>query len=407
MNRFKQFRWQGIDHLRQKQRGEIVAANVDEARQALFRQGLRQIRLQPNWQWSSKPQQAEISELAMQLAVLLQAALPLKNSLELMRQHCTNVALYQWLDGLIADLERGLRFSQALDNQARYFTYQERQLIKAGEMSGKLAQVCQQIARHKGRALALQRKLQKILLYPLLVLAVSLILTLLLLIFIVPQFAQLYVGHNAALPAFTALLMYLSDGLRQYVIQFLLLAVLSVLFLRLRLNSSRRLHLWKNRLLASMPVLGEIIRLSRLVAFSRSLHLMLQAGVPLNQALQSFLPKIQSWQVNNRPEGDPVLTAEVDYMLQRINRGYAFSQSLGCRLFPPQARQMLRIGEQSGNLTMMLQHIAENYQQRLDHRIDLLSQMLEPLLMVIIGGLIGMIMLGMYLPIFNMGAVLQ
>ncbi len=407
MNKFKRFRWRGIDQLQQKQRGEIVAESADEARQVLFRQGLHQLRLQPDWQWPRAPQHAEITDLTMQLAVLLQAALPLQSCLEILRRHCTNVVLYQWLDLLIADIERGLSLSQALDHQAVYFTYQERQLIKAGEITGRLSNVCEQIAQHKARALALQRKVQKMLLYPLLVLAVSLILTLLLLIFIVPQFAQMYVGHNASLPTFTALLINLSDGLRQYIIQFALLSALLVAFIRLRLQSSRRLNCCKNWLLAHTPILGEIIRLSRLVAFCRSLRLMMHAGVPLDQALQSFLPKVQSWQVRAPYDGDPVLIAEVEYMLQRVRQGYAFSHSIGSVLFPPQARQMLQIGEQSGNLTMMLQHIAEHYQQRLDHRIDLLSQLLEPLLMLIIGGLIGMIMLGMYLPIFTIGALIE
>ena len=134
---------------------------------------------------------------------------------------------------------------------------------------------------------------------------------------------------------------------------------------------------------------------------------MLQAGIPLNQALQSFLPKQQSWQTKPQLQGDLVLITEVQSALHWIQQGYPFSASVSGHIFPPAAQQMLQVGEQSGQLPKMLQFIANDHQQQLDHQIDLLSQMLEPLLMVIIGGLIGLIMLGMYLPIFNMGSLVQ
>ena len=134
---------------------------------------------------------------------------------------------------------------------------------------------------------------------------------------------------------------------------------------------------------------------------------MLQAGVPLTQALESFLPRTPTWQTNKTLVSDAVLDKEVRSILQWVSQGYAFSDSVSSGLFPIDAQQMLQIGEKSGKLAPMLQHIAENYQEKLNHQIDLLSQMLEPLMMVIIGSLIGVIMMGMYLPIFNMGSVIQ
>ena len=141
--------------------------------------------------------------------------------------------------------------------------------------------------------------------------------------------------------------------------------------------------------------------------FSQSLQIMLQAGVPLNQVLESFLPRTQTWQTKKTLVNDIVLDKEVRSILQWVSQGYAFSNSVSSDLFPMEAQQMLQIGEQSGKLALMLEHIAENYQEKLNHQIDLLSQMLEPLMMVIIGSLIGIIMMGMYLPIFNMGAIIQ
>lgn len=412
MRKLKLFNWHGVNRLQQKQKGTIVAESAVMAQQQLMSRGLQHIKLQQNWQLNSKPKNAEVYALLSQLATLLQAAVPLKNSLQILLQHCTNIALNSWLRQLLKDIESGLAFSQALEKQNvekqnQYLTYQDRQLIKVGEMTGKLPTVCHEIAQHKQQALALQRKIRKILLYPVLVLGISLILTALLLLFIVPQFAAMYDNSSAQLPTFTKVLLTLSQGLQDYWLHLLICITLTILFIRARLKHSPWFNRQKIRLINAMPVLNRIVQLSRLVGFSRSLFLMLQAGVPLNQALQSFLPQNPSWQRSPNVQGDWLLIEEVQFILHWLQQGYAFSASVSGHIFPLAAQQMLQVGEQSGQLPKMLQFIANDHQQQLDYQIDLLSQMLEPLLMVIIGGLIGLIMLGMYLPIFNMGALVQ
>ena len=412
MRKLKLFNWRGINRLQQKQKGTIVAESAVIAQQQLMSRGLQHIKLQQNWQLNSKPKNAEVCALLSQLATLLQAAVPLKNSLQILLQHCTNIALNSWLRQLLKDIESGLAFSQALEKQHlgkqhAYLTYQDRQLIRVGEMTGKLPTVCHEIAQHKQQALALQRKIRKILLYPVLVLGISLILTALLLLFIVPQFAEMYDNSSAPLPTFTQVLLTLSQGLQDYWLPLLICMTLTILFIRARLKYSPWFNRQKIRLINATPVLNRIVQLSRLVGFSRSLFLMLQAGVPLNQALQSFLPQHPSWQRSPNVHGDWLLIEEVQSILHWLQQGYAFSASVSGHIFPLAAQQMLQVGEQSGQLPKMLQFIANDHQQQLDYQIDLLSQMLEPLLMVIIGGLIGLIMLGMYLPIFNMGALVQ
>ena len=412
MRKLKLFNWRGINRLQQKQKGTILAESAVIAQQQLMSRGLQQIKLQQNWQLNSKPKNAEVCALLSQLATLLQAAVPLKNSLEILLQHCTNIALNSWLRQLLKDIESGLAFSQALEKQHlgkqhAYLTYQDRQLIRVGEMTGKLPTVCHEIAQHKQQALALQRKIRKILLYPVLVLGISLILTALLLLFIVPQVAEMYDNSSAPLPTFTQVLLTLSQGLQDYWLPLLICMTLTILFIRARLKYSPWFNRQKIRLINATPVLNRIVQLSRLVGFSRSLFLMLQAGVPLNQALQSFLPQHPSWQRSPNVQGDWLLIEEVQSILHWLQQGYAFSASVSGHIFPLAAQQMLQVGEQSGQLPKMLQFIANDHQQQLDYQIDLLSQMLEPLLMVIIGGLIGLIMLGMYLPIFNMGALVQ
>ncbi|MFZ7109290.1 type II secretion system F family protein [Avibacterium avium] len=403
----KLFNWQATNFLQQKQQGMIVAENIEMARQALFQRQLQNIKLQRNWQFPRKPKANELYELINQLALLLKSAVPIKQSLQLLLQNCTVISLNLWLGRLIEDLESGLSFSQGIEKQGKYFSQQEQQLIQVGEMTGKLAQVCEQIAQYRQQSLILQRKIQKILLYPMLVLGISVLLTLLLLIFIVPQFAEMYGNNNASLPAFTAFLLHLSEGLQQHLWQLALLFILVLLFIRFRLKRSAKLIKWKNRCINKMPIFGRITQLARLIRFSQALALMLRSGVPLNMALQSFLPKQQSWQVEKSDVADPVLNQAVETALYWLNQGYKLSDSVASDFFPMTAQQMLKIGEESGQVAQMLQHIADKYQQDLNHQVDLLSQLLEPLLMVIIGGLIGAVLLGMYLPIFNMGSMIQ
>lgn len=407
MQKLKRFYWVARDRFQQKQKGFIVAESKEIATLELLQRGLQQIKLQQHWQLNNKPSYAEICDLLNQLSVLLKSAIPLKQSLHILWKNCTNIVLNQWIKQLIQDLEAGLAFSQALEKQGKFLNFQERQLIKIGEITGKLSQVCEQIAQHKQQSLSLQRKIQKILLYPVMVLAISLVLTLLLLIFIVPQFAEMYGDNQEKLPVFTALLLNLSSGLQQYILHFFLLLFLIVFLIRQRLKHSLWLNQQKHKLIAHIPVINQIVQLSRLIGFCRSLFLMLHSGIPLNQALGSFLPQKTIWQKNTSVQGDLVLMEEVKGILSGLEQGHSLSRSISSRLFPIQVQQMLEIGEQSGKLASMLQHIADSQQQQLDHRIDLLSQMLEPLLMVIIGGLIGLIMLGMYLPIFNMGQLIQ
>lgn len=403
----KLFYYRARNTLEQLQKGSIIADSIRAAEFQLMNRGLTNIKLQQNWQFNNKPKNAEISALLNQLAILLQSAISLKNSLQILQQNCTQLALNEWVEQLLQSIESGLSFSQSIERQGKFLTRQEIQLIQVGEMTGKLALVCGKIASHRNRSLALQRKLQKIMLYPSMVLGISLSLTLMLLLFIVPQFAEMYQSNNSELPTLTRVLLTMSNFLREELYILLLLSLFLGLFYHLKFKQSPHFKQQKARIIALTPIFGKIQQLSRLVNFSQNLHIMLQAGVPLNQALNSFLPRAKSWQIKSPLTSDAVLDGEVRSILQWVSQGYAFSDSISSRLFPMEAQQMLQIGEKSGKLALMLQHIAENYQEKLNHQIDLLSQMLEPLMMVIIGGLIGIIMMGMYLPIFNMGSVVQ
>lgn len=403
----KCYDWQAIDRFKQKQRGKIVVETAEIARRQLFSRGFQQIKLQRNWQLPFNPNAQEISAFLQQLALLLQSSVTLKDSLQIILTNCNHILLNQWIREILQHIKSGLPFSQALAHLPKLLRYQERQLIQIGEVSGKLADVCRQLAEHRSQQLKLQQKLQKILLYPMMILGISVILTVLLLLFIVPQFAEMYSGNQAELPFFTQILLNLSHILSDYFWLLLLLTLSLIYLIKRQLQRSLKMQKIKTALLEKIPILNNIIRLSRLVGFCRSLHLMLISGVPLQQALTSFLPTIQDRKSEEEIQRDWLLNEQINIMLKGLQQGYTFSDTVSTTLFPDEAQQMLQIGEKSGNLAEILLHISNNYRQQLEHKIDLLSQMLEPLLMIIIGGLIGLIMLGMYLPIFNMGSVIQ
>lgn len=405
--KLKCYQWKAKDRFLQWQKGKMIAENAESARQNLLARGFQQIKLQQNWQFPFPPKSKEIATFLTQFAVLLQSSVPLKDSLQIILKNHQHIVLNQWIRKLLMQIESGFSFSQALESTPNLLNYQERQLIKMGEISGKLAEVCKQLATAKQQQLKLQQKLQKILLYPVMVLGISLILTVLLLLFIVPQFAQMYDNNQASLPFFTQFLMNLSALLSAYFWQGVILLSSIFYLLKRRLKQSLRLQRIKASLTAKIPVLSDIIQISRLVGFCQNLRLMLHSGIPLNQALQSFLPQQSTWQKKAELQGDIVLNTQIALILESIQQGRQLSDSVSATLFPDDARQMLQIGESSGRLGEMLGYIGDNYQQQLDHKIDLLSQMLEPLLMLIIGAIIGLIMLGMYMPIFNMGSVIQ
>ncbi|AWX13889.1 type II secretion system protein F [Mergibacter septicus] len=405
-----EYRWRAIDQFQLKQQGKIIAESAQQAKERLLQQALSDIRLQRNWQFKRNPDLQESYDFLQQFALLLQAGVPLAQTLYLLRENCQQLCLYQWLGEWLEGLELGLAFSATLQTKHRIFSLQERQLLRSGEVSGQLAQIIQQLALAKAQQASLQQKIQKILFYPLVVLSISLLLTLALLWFIVPQFADLYQNQQANLPALTAFLLLLSNMLHQHFISLLCGISATVWLMRILYQKSIWLQQILLRIVLLIPLIRTLYTQTKLVNFTAGLALMLQAGITLPQALRTFLPhhfspKKTVIQRQQQASINP-LDAEIERCLQGLEQGYSFSQSLSYNLFPQQAKQMLALGEKSGNLVEMLQHISRQYQQKLAYQIDLLSQLLEPLLMLVIGGLIGMVMAGMYLPIFNLGSTL-
>lgn len=398
--RWYSFRWKGLNKFQEKEQGEIIARTKEYAQKDLLQRGFTQLLIQRNWKLNTAPTTHDLSQFFSQLGMLLKATIPMKTALQIILQDCTQLGLYPWISALIASLNQGYSLSYALLKENKYLTPQELSLIKIGEKTGKMSYLLEQIANHQKRRVALHRKVQKIMLYPSVVLGISLILTLLLLIFIVPQFSQMYKEHQQTLPIFTQFLLILSQFIRTQGIYLGIVIASIAIFIKYFYPQiiTRLLYLFRYY----APFFKNFNTLNRQYYIAQNLGLMLNAGIPLEEALSCFIQPS-----NKFHKADPLLQISISKTHRFLLQGYTFSMAVSSYLFSPQAKKMLQLGEQTGTLPIMLEKIAEDTQEKLNHQIDLLSQLIEPLLMLVIGGLIGLIMLGMYLPIFNMGSLIQ
>ncbi|EFX91618.1 bacterial type II secretion system domain protein F [Actinobacillus ureae ATCC 25976] len=389
-----EFHWKAKNRFQQKQSGILLAQNHAEAEQKLLAKGYQYIHIQRNFTFSRQPKADEVTQFLAQLALLINASIPFKQALMMQQENCTNIKLYQWLLALNASISSGYSFSASLAKLNLYLSKQEIQLIRMGEQSGKLGVVLENIAKTRNQADKLAKKVRKITFYPLIVLVISCVLTLGLLVFIVPQFADLYMDKAQNLPWLTSLLFSLSAFLRQNGI---FLCCGSIVVMGVLLCFAKKfgnLTACQMHLLSYIPYFNQVIRYTRIIFFTQNLALMLSAHLHLEVALKAFLSEKMH---------DRLLQEQVRLTLSLLQQGYKFSEGLNPAVFTPQMVQMITIGEKSANLAVMCTQISDIYQLKLDYQIDLLSQLLEPILMLLMGIIIGTVLIGLYLPIFDLG----
>lgn len=395
MFKISEFYWQGVNRFQQKHKGKQLARSRAELENWLQGKGYQQIKISRNILFPQSPKTEEVNQCLSQLALLINSLIPLKQALAMILQNCRNIKLYLWLDELIQLIENGYTFSQSLEKLAQYISPQEIQLIKMGEHSGKFGATLKNLAESRIKSEKLAKKIKKILFYPIIVLTISLSLAIGLLIFIVPQFAELYGSKAKTLPLITDILFSLSQFLNQQT-EFLIGLPLAVIFFLFFAKTQKIFSKLKLQLLSKMPIFNSIIQQSRIIFFCQNTSLMLKAHLPLNMVLRSFL---------SEKNDDPILQKEIQFMLNLLEQGHRFSDSINPTIFGAEVVQMVEIGENSGNLATMCGYIGDIYQQKLDDKIEILSQLLEPILMLLMGIIVGTIIIGLYLPIFDMGAM--
>ncbi|WKS98903.1 type II secretion system F family protein [Gallibacterium salpingitidis] len=397
------YRWRGKDRFQNRVTGNIIADNAQQARQRLYQQGINVLSLSRNWQLLPRITLVQQAEFFLQFSLLLKAEIPLKQALQMLQAHCHNEKLYQLLTHCLHQLNIGLPLSTALQTEQQFLSNYEWQLLYSGERSGQLSAVIQQLAESKKRQAALQQQIKKIIFYPVMMLSISLLLTIFLLLFIVPTFADLYSQQQQSLPWLTQFLLTISQFLQHYLIY---LCIVMPLLCFGMYQCYLRLAIVKNtllRVLCLIPSINKIFLTIQSIQFFSILSTMLQAGITLQQSLNSFFPQSTNFAASYNHS---LLAKEARQCLQALQQGLPFSNGLSYRFISQQTRQMIIIGEQSGKLTHILCHLTEHNQQQLSAQIELAAKLLEPLLMLIIGSIIGIIIMGMYLPIFNLGNVI-
>lgn len=392
------FHWHGKNKQEQIVSGEIVALSVNLAMARLEKRGIRisSIHKKRNIYFQKNISSLDIILFFRQLSTLIYAGISISTALQIMGQNSEHVRLLKMTSSIKEDIAAGNGLAHAMLKFPAYFDAMTCQLILAGEKSGTLDSMLEQISYHKERLYSLKNKIKQALFYPIFILLVAILVTVIMLIFVVPRFTDLFQNMHAELPKFTLYVIHLANFLKKDWpgIFILLIAASGGLYFGKR---DTRVKLFLDSCLLKLPIIGTSLQKFILSRWARSLTTLFGAGIPMTEALKIL--------VNST--GNLLYKNAIDRLYLDIFAGKQmhFAMQNG-KLFPPMMIQLIEIGEESGSLEKMLTKIADFYESDLDHLMGHLSRLLEPLIMIILGVVIGGLVIAMYLPIFKLGAVI-
>jgi type IV pilus assembly protein PilC len=394
------FLWEGKDRKGNRIKGRGLAKTEMEMRADLRRQGIAATRVRKEsklFKSEGKVTAEDIAIFARQLATMLTAGIPMVQAFEIIGVGHDKPAVQKLVLSIKSDIETGNALNQALAKHPLYFDDLFVNLVEAGEHAGALETVLEKIASYKEKTEALKKKIKKALYYPAAVLAVAVIVTVILLIFVIPQFESLFQGFGADLPAFTQFVVGMSRWMQAKGWLLLIVVVGVVITFTYFYKRSRPMRQFIDRMSLQIPVIGPILKKAAIARFSRTLATMFGAGVPLVEAMKSVAGAT----------GNIVYQDAVLRMRDEISTGMRMQRAMeNTGLFPNMVVQMIAVGEESGSLDEMAAKVADFYEDDVDAAVDSLSSLLEPLIMVILGVLVGGLVIAMYLPIFKLGAVI-
>ncbi|HEY6824595.1 MAG TPA: type II secretion system F family protein [Steroidobacteraceae bacterium] len=392
------FAWEGRDKRGARIKGRSLAPDEQTLRAELRRQGVApsKIRKQRQGRKGGKVNPGDIAVFSRQLATMLAAGIPLVQAFEIVGAGHEKPAMQKLILDVKADIEGGTSLHEALAKHPLYFDDLYVNLVEAGEQAGALESLLDKIATYKEKTESLKKKVKKALFYPAAVLVVAVIVTIVLLVFVIPQFESLYKGFGANLPAFTQFVIHISqivqhDGL------FMAMVVGGIgwAFFYFK-KRSRALREFLDRLILKLPIIGPIMNKAAIARYARTLSTMFAAGVPLVEALDSVAGAT----------GNIVYENAVIKMRDEVSTGQRLQRAMeNTALFPNMVNQMIAVGEESGSLDEMSGKVASFYEAEVDNAVDAMSSLLEPLIMLILGVLVGGLVIAMYLPIFKLASV--
>ena len=400
------FVWEGTDKKGARKKGEVSGANMSMAKADLRRQGINPIKVSKKAKplfgsggpRGKKITPKDIALFSRQLATMMSSGVPLVQSFEIMAKGHENPNMRNLINAIRTDIEGGATLTEALKKHPRNFDDLTCNLVNAGEQAGILESLLNKIATYKEKTEALKSKIKKALFYPTAVIVVAFIITAILLIFVIPQFEDLFSGFGADLPALTQFVVNLSEFFQAYwFVIFAGIGLIGFLYTQIH-RRSLAVRDAVDKLSLKLPVIGEILTKAALARFARTLATMFAAGVPLVEAMSSVAGAV----------GNAKYRDAITQMRDDVASGTSVTAAMEqVNVFPNMVVQMASIGEEAGSLDMMLGKVADFYEQEVDDAVDALSSLLEPIIMAVLGVLVGGLVIAMYLPIFQMGSVMM
>ena len=394
------FSWEGTDRKGAKIKGESSGVNPALVKAQLRKQGINPLKVrkkaQPLFGAGKKIKPMDIAIFTRQMATMMKAGVPLLTSFDIINEGFENPNMRKLVEELKLDVAAGNSFASALRKRPLYFDDLYCNLVDSGEQSGALETLLDRVATYKEKTEALKSKIKKAMNYPIAVIVVALIVSAILLIKVVPQFEQVFSSFGAELPAFTLLVVGLSEFLQEWWLLVLLGVGASIFSLSESHKRFEKFRNWVDRVILKAPIVGKIVYMSSVARFSRTLATTFAAGVPLVDALDSV----------SGATGNVVFRTAVNKVKQDVSTGMQLNFSMrSTGVFPSLALQMTAIGEESGALDEMLDKVATYYETEVDNMVDGLTALMEPMIMAVLGVLVGGLVIAMYLPIFQLGQV--
>ena len=392
------FSWQGTDRKGKRVKGEMRATGDTFVRATLRRQGINvsKVSKQSSFGKRGKVTDKDVTLFTRQLATMMKAGVPLLQSFDIVGKGHDNPAVAKLLSDIKADVETGSSLSQAFRKYPLYFDALFCNLIGAGEQAGILDALLDRLATYKEKILAIKGKIKSALFYPISIIVVAFVITAVIMIFVIPAFKELFSSFGADLPAPTLVVMAISDFFVAYWWAIFGAIGGSIWFFFYTWKRSVKMQSTMDRLLLKVPLFGALIRKATVARFARTLSTMFAAGVPLVEALDSVAGAC----------GNRVYYDATKKVQSEISTGTSLTAAMqNAEVFPNMVLQMVAIGEESGALDSMLSKVADFFEAEVDDAVDALSSLMEPIIMVVLGTLIGGLVIAMYLPIFKMGQV--
>ncbi|MBT6352886.1 MAG: type II secretion system F family protein [Halieaceae bacterium] len=396
------FVWSGTDRNGRKSAGELLAASAAIARVQLRKQGVTTKILKrkpkPLFSLGGKPiKAADIAIFTRQLATMMKAGVPMVQAFDIVAEGTDHEKMRELTTTIRTDVASGTGLAATLAKHPMYFDDLFCALVASGENSGTLEVMLDRVATYKEKTEALKAKIKKALTYPIAVIAVAIVVTGVLLIKVVPQFAETFRGFGADLPGFTLFVLAISEWVQSWWFMMLLGLFSASYALSQAKRRNKRFADWLDSVSLKIPIIGNVVHDAVIARFSRTLSTTFAAGVPLVEALDSTAGAA----------GNAIYSRAIRRIREDVTTGTALAVAVrSTGLFPTMLLQMTAIGEESGSLDDMLGKVANHYEAAVDNAVDSLSSLMEPMIMSILGVLVGGLMIAMYMPIFMLGSVM-